>query len=175
MTEPELVRGDGVSLVPVPPGGSLDDLPALIGGLTAGRGWPHAGTAPALAFAAAGGWTWLIVDESGAVVGDCGTKDPPVDGRVEIGYGLAGPSRGRGLGGRAIDALVGWLSALPEVKVVTAHAAVDNQPSRRLLERLGFRLSGAGDGEEVEYSLDLAGQASETAGKVNLSNDDDDT
>src|SRR5947208_1453173 len=91
----------------------LDDLRAL----AAAPGWPHADTPPALAFAAAGGLTWLIVDDDGRVAGECGTKGPPdADGVVEIGYGLAGASRGRGLGTRAVSALLTELAARPEVR-----------------------------------------------------------
>src|SRR4051794_23637930 len=82
--------------------------------LQPGRGWPHDDTAHALAFTEVGGLTWLIVDSAGAVVGELGTKGPPTSrGRVEIGYGLAAPSRGRGLGTAAVRALVEVLGRQP--------------------------------------------------------------
>jgi RimJ/RimL family protein N-acetyltransferase len=150
MTEPELLRGDDVTLVPVPAGADLDTVDRLTGGRAVGRGWPHADTGVGLAFAAAGGWTWLIVDGDGRVVGECGTKAAPQDGEVEIGYGLAAPSRGAGLGTRAIRTLVSWLEARPDVDTVLAHVAVDNVASARLLERLGFTARGEAAGE-VEF------------------------
>jgi RimJ/RimL family protein N-acetyltransferase len=111
-------------------------------------GWPHADTAAALAFAEHGGWTWLIVDDDGRVAGECGVKGPPgPDGTVEIGYGLAGRSRGRGLGGRAVRALLDEVCARAGVRRVEARVALDNVASRRVLERLGFAVSGAEDGE----------------------------
>src|SRR4051794_18153298 len=147
MTEPELLRGDRVTLLPVPAGADVDALDRLTGGRAVGRGWPHADTGAALAFAAAGGWTWLIVDADGCVVGECGTKSPPQDGVVEIGYGLAAPSRGVGLGTRTVDTLVRWLAARPDVDTVVAHVALDNVASARLLERLGLRAPGERGGE----------------------------
>lgn len=172
MADPELIRGHDVTLLPVPPGASLDALEQLTGGRAAGRGWPHADTGAGLAFAASGGWTWLIVDADGAVVGECGTKTPPWAGTVEIGYGLAAPSRGRGLGTRAVRALTTWLAARPDVDRVEAYVATDNRPSRGLLERLGFAIDRL-EGDEVVYARNLTGEPPPTAGKVHLSKDDD--
>ena len=123
------------------------------GGLDIAPGWPHADTDTALAFAAAGAWTWLIVDDDGRVAGECGVKGPPgPDGVVEIGYGLAGPSRGRGLGGRAVAALLDELRARTGVRIVEARVVADNLASRRLLERLRFDPIDL-DGDEVVYRL----------------------
>jgi RimJ/RimL family protein N-acetyltransferase len=150
MTDIELLRGDGVTLVPVAAGADLDALDQLTAGRPVGRGWPHDDTQAGLAFAAAGGWSWLIVDGDGCVVGECGTKTPPRDGVVEIGYGLAAPSRGAGLGGRAVGTLVSWLAARHDVETIVAHVAVGNPASARLLERLGFTAAGEVAGE-VEF------------------------
>ena len=116
-------------------------------------GWPHEDTAPGLGFAAHGAWTWLIVDDDGRIAGECGVKGPPDgDGIVEIGYGLAGPSRGRGLGGRAVATLVDELRRRPGVRAIEAEIAPDNVASRRVVERLGFTLTDAGE-EHVRYRL----------------------
>ena len=124
-----------------------DTLP---GDLTAAPGWPHRDTASALSFAAAGAWTWLIVDDEGRVAGECGVKGlPGDDGLVEIGYGLAGASRGRGLGGQAVLALLGELRRRG-VRHVEARVVADNVASRRLLERLGFNVVDV-NGDEVVY------------------------
>jgi RimJ/RimL family protein N-acetyltransferase len=156
MTEPEIIRADGVTLVPVPLGASLEALDELTGGRAVGRGWPHEDTGAGLAFAASGGWTWLVTDAEGAIVGECGTKTPPDAGTVEIGYGLAAPSRGKGLGTRAVRALTDWLLALPDVDRVIAHVAQDNVASRRVLERLGFTVDRL-EGSEVIYARDASG------------------
>jgi ribosomal-protein-alanine N-acetyltransferase len=150
---PDEIAGDGVLLIPV----RADRLDAVLAGeldgRAAGRGWPHADTAAGLSFAASGGSSWLVVDEAGTVVGELGTKRPPdPDGRVEIGYGLAGPSRGKGLGYRAVETLVDWLLRLPDVRVVEARVGRANEPSVRLLHRLGFARVGHDSGEDL-YEL----------------------
>jgi RimJ/RimL family protein N-acetyltransferase len=159
VTDPELLRGEDVTLVPVPAGADLDALDRLTADRAVGRGWPHADTGAGLAFAAAGGWTWLIVDGEGRIVGECGTKAQPQHGVVEIGYGLAAPSRGSGLGTRAVDTLVCWLAAHPDVDTVVGNVAVDNIASRRLLERLGFTATGEDRGE-VRFVRHLGGEVS---------------
>jgi RimJ/RimL family protein N-acetyltransferase len=149
----EEITGYDVLLVPVSPQRVAATLAGELDGRVAGRGWPHADTALGLSFAEHGGLAWLVVDDSGAVVGELGTKGPPDPaGRVEVGYGLAGPSRGRGLGTRAVQALIGWLSAQPEVTVIEARVLPGNEPSVRLLRRLGFSPVGMVGGEDV-YEL----------------------
>ena len=150
---PEDIHGDGLVLVSV----AADRVDAILAGdlpgYTAGRGWPHDDTPAALSFRAARGATWLITAD-GVIVGDIGTKGPPdPDGRVEIGYGLAGPSRGQGLGTRATGVLVDWLLARDDVRTVIAHVDPANTPSVRLLERLGFvRVAAEGDEDRYERS-----------------------
>ena len=116
-------------------------------------GWPHPDTAAGLAYAEAGAWTWLVIDDDGRIAGECGVKGPPTAaGEVEIGYGLAGPSRGRGLGTRAVAALVGELRARPDVRRIDAFVVADNLASRRVLERAGFGLVEVG-AVEMRYTL----------------------
>jgi RimJ/RimL family protein N-acetyltransferase len=154
-TDPDVVVGDGLRLVPVRAEDVPDVLRGVVTGARPGRGWPHAATAAALSFVAGGGRTWLIVDATDAVVGEAGTKSPPTeDGVVEIGYGLAGPHRGHGLGTRAVAALVRHLDREPGVAAILAHVATDNEPSWRLLERLGFvDEPGSGPDGERRYLL----------------------
>jgi RimJ/RimL family protein N-acetyltransferase len=123
--------------------------------LTPGRGWPHADTLDALRPYAEHGsddvpGPFLVVLD-GAVIGDCGWYGPPgADGEVEIGYGLAAPYRGRGLGTAAVAALLEWVRAQPGVRRIVAETGVANVPSRRLLERLGFALDSA-SGRAARY------------------------
>ena len=129
------------------------DSTSPTGGLATAPGWPHADTEAGLAFAASGGWAWLIVDDDGRVAGGCGVKCPPgPDGVVEIGYGLAGQSRGRGLGGRAVSALLHELRGRTGVRLIEARVVADNVASRRLLERLRFECVDV-EGAEVLYRL----------------------
>jgi RimJ/RimL family protein N-acetyltransferase len=130
--------------------------PAVRPSLPVAPGWPHPDTADALSFADRGGWTWLVVDDDGRVAGECGVKAPPdAAGVVEIGYGLAAPSRGRGLGRRAVAALVAELRGRPGVRRLEAEVHVGNVASRRVLEANGFTLDEV-DGAAARYGLDVS-------------------
>ena len=146
-----------VTLVPV----TVEQAVAIVGGdysvVPATRGWPHADTVDALrplaAAGAAAGTFWIVLD--GVVIGECGWYGPPRDdGAVEIGYGLAAPMRGRGHGTAAVRDLVAWVSEQPGVRRIVAGTLATNAASRRLLERLGFAVTGS-DGANVRYALDL--------------------
>jgi RimJ/RimL family protein N-acetyltransferase len=144
--------GERVTLVPVPHEVSVavvtgDGLAAAIDalGLTAAPGWPHADTADALRPLAEHGepepahGTFLVTVDD-VLIGECGWLGGPDDfGDVEIGYGLAGSARGHGLGTEAVGVLAAWVERQPGVRRITADALVGNEPSRRVLERLGFR------------------------------------
>jgi RimJ/RimL family protein N-acetyltransferase len=111
-------------------------------GLQHGAGWPHADTLDGVRMVAEhGAEAWLIL-EHGVVVGDAGTFGPPDDdGDVEIGYGLAEPSRGRGLASEFVPALAQHVLARESVRRVVARGVLaDNVPSRRALERAGFEV-----------------------------------
>jgi len=129
--------------------GDLSGLAAA--GLTAADGWPHEDTADGLAMAGKGGYPpgWLITAD-GAVIGDIGTHGPVDEaGRVEIGYGLAAPSRGQGYGSELVAAITDWLLSQPGVRQVRAHTLTDNMPSRRVLEKAGFTYVGLDEGEAL--------------------------
>jgi RimJ/RimL family protein N-acetyltransferase len=139
-------------LVPV----AAEEADALARGDAGGRplapGWPHDDTGAALNFIRNGGAQFLVVDDGGRIAGECGTKSPPgPDGTVEIGYGLAAPSRGRGLGGKAVAELVSWLETQPGVRMIEAEVHVSNTPSRRVVENLGFRIDGPPEQGYLRY------------------------
>jgi RimJ/RimL family protein N-acetyltransferase len=146
----EDIHGDGLVLVEVPADRVDAVLAGDLGSYVAGPGWPHADTAAALSFRSAyGRRTWLIAVD-GIIVGDLGTKGPlDAPEGVEIGYGLAGPSRGRGLATRAVGVLVTWLLAKDEVRRVVAHVKPANTPSVGVLRRLDFVHVGHDGGEDV--------------------------
>jgi RimJ/RimL family protein N-acetyltransferase len=115
--------------------------------LHAGDGWPHADSYDGLRSATADSYAWLITLER-MVIGDCGTHGAAdEDGNIEIGYGLAEPYRHRGYGGAIVPPLTAWLLARPEVRRVVAGTEPGNRPSYRVLERAGFRRTGASEGE----------------------------
>ncbi len=110
-------------------------------GIRRAAGWPHADTLDALRMIAHGADVWLIL-EDGLAIGDAGTHGPPDErGDVEIGYGLAEPSRGRGLASEFVVALAGAILARDGVRRVVARSVhAGNVASRRALERAGFQL-----------------------------------
>lgn len=149
MTLPRLA-GPRVALVPVP----LEVARAVVDGsgvdtalqplaLHAARGWPHADTAdglrPLAEHGAQGGDCGWLIAVDGEVVGDCGWRGgPDASGDVLLGYGLASPARRQGLGTEAVALLCAWAERQPGVRRLVADVHADNEPSRRLLRRLGF-------------------------------------
>ena len=79
----------------------------------------------------------VVARDTGEVVGGIGFIHPPEDGAVEVGYGLAESARGRGFATESLQAVAARASQLGATTVV-AMTAVDNIPSQRVLERLGF-------------------------------------
>jgi RimJ/RimL family protein N-acetyltransferase len=155
------LRTDRLVLVPQTRAAAQALLAGEDSGLALAEGDPHADTFDALRMFVEhggpddGGW-FVTLAADGRVVGDCGTFGPPDDeGRVEIGYGLAASFRGQGIGTEAVRALVDWLVTEPGVRVVTASVEVGNEPSRRLLERLGFRLTDGPTGTDRHWHLEL--------------------
>ncbi len=127
-------------------------------GLLAAPGWPHADTLDGLRMdleqgeEARTGW-FITLRGSGEVIGDCGWRGgPDEDGEAEIGYGLAAPYRGLGYGAEAVEGLIGWCREQPGARRLSATVLPDNAPSRRLLERLGFRPDGL-TGDSLRYVL----------------------
>jgi len=114
-------------------------------GLCAGAGWPHEDTADGLRGLAEhggpgddGGWL-IVLRKGGQVVGDCGRRGGAArPGDRELGYGLAAPFRRQGLAGEAVAQLAAWTEQEPGVRRLTAEVLVGNEPSLRLLARLGF-------------------------------------
>lgn len=95
------------------------------------------------------GWgVWLILDRAGEVlVGDVGFKGPPDDeGRVEVGYGILEPFRGRGFATEAVLSLIEWAADRQEVREVTASTLVENRASARVLVKAGFSRLGVEEG-----------------------------
>ncbi len=123
--------------------GDLSQVPAA-------PGWPQEGTANGLAMALRSGHPpgWLIT--AGAVIGDCGVHGLPDErGCVEIGYGLAATYRGRGFGSEAVAVISGWLLTEPGVRRLRASTAPGNTPSRRVLEKAGYRLTAISAGDVI--------------------------
>jgi RimJ/RimL family protein N-acetyltransferase len=97
--------------------------------------------------------SWLIVAGC-EVVGLCSYKQPPsIDGKVEIGYGIAAGRRDRGYASRAVHAMLDHARLDGKISVVVAATAATNIVSQRVLERNGFSRTGVSydpdDGELI--------------------------
>lgn len=131
-------------LEPIPLAVAEAILEGDLSAVCAGEGWPHADTRDALGVAVSAGWTpgWFVVLD-GQVIGECGTHGPPsASGEVELGYGLAAPYRGRGLGKELVRAVSDWLLQKPGIRRLTARTEVGNLASRAVLAHAGFQVVG---------------------------------
>jgi RimJ/RimL family protein N-acetyltransferase len=80
--------------------------------------------------------------DTGAVVGTCSFKGPPVGGVVEIAYGIDAAHAGQGYATEVARALVAYASSCGEVHMVRAHTLPDGATSKRVLVKRGFRYVG---------------------------------
>jgi RimJ/RimL family protein N-acetyltransferase len=90
------------------------------------------------------------------LIGVVGYTGPPdTDGIVEVGYGIVADRQRRGYATEATRALVDRAFATPAVTQVVAQTLPGLTPSIGVLEKLGFRLIGAGSEPGViRYRLD---------------------
>jgi RimJ/RimL family protein N-acetyltransferase len=120
-----------------------------VSGLEPAFDWPHPDFADALEFLlelhavdpASAEWIFLVVVD-GLVVGDVGAKGAPVEGAVEVGYGIAASQRRSGLATAALAAFLAHCGA-HGVHTVTADCDERNAGSIRVLERAGFTQTGS--------------------------------
>jgi RimJ/RimL family protein N-acetyltransferase len=85
------------------------------------------------------------------VVGGCGFKGAPVEGVVEIGYGIAPTCMRRGFAKRGVGLMLEMARA-SNIREVIAHISAENEPSAALARSIGFIAEGPvvdSDGEEV--------------------------
>ena len=82
---------------------------------------------------------------------------PDADGRVEVGYTLLPDARGHGYAIEAVRAAFDWATQVHGVTRFRAAVAPDNERSRNLVMKLGFRQTGEQwdevDGLELVYEL----------------------
>lgn len=82
---------------------------------------------------------FLIISASrSTVLGACGFKTAPVNGSVEISYGVARAERGRGVATQAIGQLLQLAAPSGLVQEVVAHILPSNAASSQVVTRLGF-------------------------------------
>ncbi|WP_229202416.1 GNAT family N-acetyltransferase [Pseudoduganella aquatica] len=95
--------------------------------------------------------TFLILRGDGEILGGCGFKGEPSDGRVEIAYGVAPAHRRQGVAFFAVQAML-ELAFSSGVREVIAEILPENHASIAVVRKLDFRFIGSrvdGDGEVV--------------------------
>jgi len=96
----------------------------------------------------------IVSPPRSTVLGACGFKTAPVNGIVEISYGVARAERGRGVATAAIGQLLQLAASSGLVQQVVAHILPDNRASSKVVTRLGFSSDGPlvdADGELVTH------------------------
>ncbi|WP_338046610.1 GNAT family N-acetyltransferase [Polyangium spumosum] len=81
---------------------------------------------------------------------------PDETGLVEVAYGIEEESQQQGFGFEAVSASVAWALAEPRVRAVRASTFTWHLASRRILEKLGFRVVATEDdllGEMLKYEV----------------------
>ena len=84
----------------------------------------------------------VVLTAESIVIGSCGYKGPPNEGRVEIGYGIAPAYQGKGYATEVAEALTAHAMETRRVKTVRAHTLPERNASGRILHKCGFKLIG---------------------------------
>jgi RimJ/RimL family protein N-acetyltransferase len=92
------------------------------------------------------------------IIGQIGFHQPPDEhGIVEVGYMTLPEHRRRGYAEEAVRGLIAWAATMPGVRGIRASVSPDNEPSLRLVEKLGFVQTGSQmdeiDGLELVFDL----------------------
>jgi ribosomal-protein-alanine N-acetyltransferase len=103
---------------------------------------------------------FMIVSPSRSLaIGGCGFKGAPVEGRVEIYYGVSPNERARGVATTAVQRLIDLALAHGAAHVI-AHIIDGNVGSATVLQRLGFargvRFSDVDGADVVPYVLSVS-------------------
>jgi RimJ/RimL family protein N-acetyltransferase len=92
----------------------------------------------------------IVQDQTNKIIGSCGFKNTPINGRVEVGYGVAPHARCRGAATAALRLLLEMAFAAGE-KEVMAEIEPTNLASLRVVQKLGFAVVGYRVDEEGEH------------------------
>jgi len=85
-------------------------------------------------------WTFLpILIETNTLIGSCGFKGEPVDGKVEIGYEVTELFRNNGYATEILNLLTELAFDDKKVQTVIGQTLTDNLPSIRVLEKCDFK------------------------------------
>ena len=82
----------------------------------------------------------MLTETRDRILGGCGFKTAPVNGRVEIGYGVAASERGQGIASAGVTNLMQLARSSGEVRELVANILPENLASAKVVSRLGFEL-----------------------------------
>lgn len=100
--------------------------------------------------------TFLIVNnEDGRIVGGCGFKAVPTNGRVEVGYGVSPARQGMGAATAALILLLDKAFEAGATEVL-AEVLPTNHASTRVVQKAGFVQVGDRVDDENEYVIQWA-------------------
>ncbi|MFB1051456.1 GNAT family N-acetyltransferase [Paraliobacillus sp. JSM ZJ581] len=94
-------------------------------------------------------WEGIIVHKAdNVIIGDMGFKgDPDENGEMDLGYSILPKYQGNGFATEMAVAMVQWGLNQPHVKRITASCSNENQASKRVLEKAGFKQINKKDNE----------------------------
>jgi len=84
----------------------------------------------------------VVHRDTGLALGSCSFKGPPLDGVVEIAYGIHRDHAGEGYATEVARALVEYAFSCGEVRLVRAHTLSNGEASKRVHKKCGFRYVG---------------------------------
>lgn len=84
----------------------------------------------------------LVSKAVGHLIGDCGVGRSKDGQQAEIGYSLMTAFQGQGLMSEGVSAILSYYFESFGLHRISATCDIENIPSQRLLERLGFRQEG---------------------------------
>ncbi|HVA73543.1 MAG TPA: GNAT family N-acetyltransferase [Acidimicrobiales bacterium] len=93
--------------------------------------------------------------EDGIVIGGIGFHSPPLEGVVEVGYGVVPGARGRGVAKKALQMIIG-IAESAGVTTVVGRTSDDNVASKRVMESAGMVQTGR-DPDFLRFERHLAG------------------
>lgn len=112
-------------------------------------------------------WIGYLVETGGDLVGTCGFKGPPADGRVEIAYHTFEKYEQRGIGTWMARQLVAMAREADPAVLIAAQTEPYESPSTLILRKVGFErvaiLEHPKDGKVWEWHYVVGGAASGTS------------
>jgi [ribosomal protein S5]-alanine N-acetyltransferase len=107
-------------------------------------------------------WIGYYAEEAGEMIGACGFKSPPQNGRVEIAYFTLPEFEGQGVATDMARELVRITHEADPTLIIAARTLQDNDASMAVLRKLGFTNIGIvqdpEDGEVWEWVRKAAGK-----------------